>query len=252
MRDVLLIAAPFLACIVEMVEALTIVLAVGLTRGWRVSLTGAAAAVLLLGVVVGALGSRLASLPIAPLRLFIGAFVLAFGLRWLQKAIRRAAGLKALHDENAIFAAETSAAQSVEHRDEGIDWWALAASFKGVLIEGVEVVFIVISVGSAQRNVGLASVGAAAAFGVVALAGIAIHKPLARVPENSLKFAVGILLTSFGMVWILEGAGAVSSGNDWFLVGALALVSVISAGLVTLVRRRGTRPHRLSTVGQGD
>jgi|HubBroStandDraft_1064217.scaffolds.fasta_scaffold31461_2 uncharacterized membrane protein len=251
MHDALLLAAPFLACVVEMVEAFTIVLALGLTRGWRAVLAGAVGAVVVLGLVVAVLGSHVSSLPLTPLRLCVGAFLLVFGMLWLQKAIRRAGGLKALHDENKIFVATTRTAESVKRSDVGIDWYGLVTSFKGVLLEGIEVVFIVVTVGSAQHDVGLTSLGAVVAFGVVALVGIAIHKPLARVPENTLKLAVAILLTSFGIVWILEGAGIASSGSTAFLGGVLAVVSIVSAVLVELARRRSTQPRRLAVAGRG-
>ncbi len=252
MRDALLVATAFLACTVEMVEALTIVLALGLTRGWRSALAGAVAAVVILGTAVAVLGSRVSTLPIGPLRLVIGSLLFVFGLHWLQKAVRRAGGVKALHDEDEIFAAETRTAQSVKRSDTPIDWYALVASFKGVLIEGIEVVFIVVTVGSAQHEVGLASVGAAAAFGFVALAGIALHKPLARVPENTLKFIVGILLTSFGMVWLIEGADSALSGSDVLLVGAIAIVSITSLLFVLLLRRRRVPPRSLTPAARAD
>ncbi len=183
----------FLACMVEAVEALTIVLAVGTTRSWRAALYGCAAAIVVLGVVVAALGPALTSMPLNTLRLVIGGLLLVFGLQWLRKAVLRAAGRKALHDEEATFAAETEAARSAgSHTVHGIDGYAFAVSFKGVLLEGLEVAVIVLTFGANQHDVGLAAAAAGAAVAVVALAGVLARAPLARVPENTMKFAVGV------------------------------------------------------------
>jgi uncharacterized membrane protein len=236
---VLLVLSSFLASAVEMVEALTIVLAAGLTRGWRSSLTGVAAATLALAAVVGALGPALTIVPLNALRLVVGALLLVFGLQWLRKAILRASGFKALHDEDAIFARELREAETAP-RDEraGLDWYGFTLAFKGVFLEGLEVAFIVLTFGSTQGSIPLAAVGAAAALVLVAGAGIAARAPLARVPENTMKFAVGIMLTTFGVFWSAEGAGAHWPGGDAAILGVLAGVILWSVFLVVLLRRR--------------
>ena len=197
--------ASFAASFVEAVEALTIVLAVGLARGWRPALTGAAAALAALALIVAALGPLLGAVPIRALQFVVGVLLLLFGLRWLRKAILRAIGVIALHDEDAAFARETrELAEAERRRANEFDWIAGAAAFKAVLLEGIEVVFIVIAVGAARGLLGLASVGALAACVAVAAIGAAIHRPLARVPENGLKFAVGVMLSAFGLFWTGE------------------------------------------------
>jgi uncharacterized membrane protein len=236
---VFLVLAAFLASAVEMVEALTIVLAAGLTRGWRSALIGVGAAVVVLAAVVAALGPALTVIPLDALRLVVGALLLVFGLQWLRKAILRASGLKALHDEDAIFARELEDARGagIDVR-RGIDWYAFTLAFKGVLLEGLEVAFIVLTFGSTQGHIGLAALGAAGALVLVAGVGIAVREPLSRVPENSMKFAVGIMLTSFGSFWAAEGAGAHWPGGDASLLGVLAVMILASAGLVTVLRRQ--------------
>src|SRR5881227_4364064 len=229
MKDVLLLASAFLASAVEMVEALTIVLASGLTRGWRSSLVGVGAATAALAVVVAALGPALTLIPINALRLVVGGLLLTFGLQWLRKAILRASGFKALHDEDAIFAKELEEARTAERLERaGVDWYGFTLSFKGVLLEGLEVAFIVITFGSTQGSIPLAAVGAAAALVLVAGVGVAVRAPLARVPENTLKFAVGVMLTTFGIFWAAEGAGAHWPGDDASLPGVLAFVCLAS------------------------
>jgi uncharacterized membrane protein len=241
MHEALLIAASFLACAVEMVEALTIVLAVGVTRGWRSALIGAAAALAALTAVVAALGPALAVLPISTLRLFVGGILLVFGLQWLRKAILRAGGFKAMHDESAIFAAQQRAARAVAPEASGIDWYTFTVSFKGVLLEGLEVAFIVVTFGGAQRNIGAGVIGAVAAAVVVLLTGLVVHRPLSRVPENTMKYAVGIMLTTFGIFWAGEGAGLAWPGGDAFLLGLLAYLLGASVVLVSMLRRRLAR-----------
>ena len=237
-NDVLLIAASFLACAVEMVEALTIVLAVGVTRGWRSALIGTGTALGALTVVVAALGPALAVLPIDSLRLFVGGILLIFGLQWLRKAILRSSGFKALHDEDAIFAEEQRAARAAVRDDSGMDWYTFTVSFKGVFLEGLEVAFIVVTFGGAQHNVALAAVGAVAAAIVVLLVGLAVHRPLSQVPENTMKYAVGVMLTTFGIFWAGEGAGVAWPGSDVSLIGLLVYVLGISALLVSMLKRR--------------
>lgn len=241
MHEVLLVAASFLACAVEMVEALTIVLAVGVTRGWRSAIIGTVTALAALSVVVAALGPALAVLPIDSLRLFVGGLLLVFGLQWLRKAILRSTGFKALHDEDAIFAEEQRAARAAAVDGTAIDWYTFTVSFKGVFLEGLEVAFIVVTFGGAQHNVALATVGAAVAAVVVLLVGLAVHRPLSQVPENTMKYAVGVMLTTFGMFWAGEGAGINWPGGDAALIGLLAYVLVISTVLISALRRRHDR-----------
>jgi uncharacterized membrane protein len=222
-----------------MVEALTIVLAAGLARGWRSALAGLGAATVALAVVVAALGPALTAIPLNALRLVVGALLLVFGLQWLRKAILRASGYKALHDEDLIFARELAEALgSARMERAGLDWYGFTLSFKGVLLEGLEVVFIVLTFGSAQGSISLAAAGAAGAVVVVAVVGIAVRAPLARVPENTIKFAVGTLLTTFGTFWAVEGAGADWPGEDLALLYILAFTIAVSLGLVRLLRRQ--------------
>jgi uncharacterized membrane protein len=236
MHSVLLVLAAFLACAVEMVEALTIVLAVGVTRGWRSAAWGVAAALGGLTLIVAALGPALSHLPIDAMRLVVGTVLLVFGLQWLRKAVLRASGLKALHDEEAIYEAEVALLRASGERPAH-DWYSFTVAFKGVFLEGLEVAFIVVTFGGTQRNVGLAALGAGAALVVVLIAGVIAHAPLTRVPENTLKFGVGVLLTSFGIFWSAEGAGIVWPGADASLLGVIAFVVVTSFGLVALARR---------------
>ncbi len=234
-----LVLSAFLASAVEFVEALTIVLASGVARGWRSSLIGVAAATVVLAAIVAALGPALTVIPINALRLVVGSLLLVFGLQWLRKAILRASGFKALHDEDAIFATELAEAQTAERVERaGIDWYGFTLSFKGVLLEGLEVAFIVLTFGSTQGSIPLAAAGAAAALVLVAGIGIAVRAPLARVPENTMKFAVGIMLTTFGIFWATEGAGGHWPGSDGALPVVLVFVIASSAGLVGLLRRR--------------
>lgn len=246
MSAVFLVLAAFLASAVEMVEALTIVLAVGVTRGWRSALIGVATATVALAVVVAALGPALTLIPIDALRLVVGALLLIFGLQWLRKAILRASGYKALHDEDAIFLKEREEARRAG-RDEraGLDWYAFTLSFKGVFLEGLEVAFIVLTFGSTQGSIPLAAAGAAAALVLVAGVGVAVHAPLSRVPENTMKFAVGVMLTTFGIFWGVEGAGVEWPGADVSLLGVLAFVLLVSFGLVALLREQ----HRRAAAG---
>ncbi|HEV2252277.1 MAG TPA: hypothetical protein VGS06_03700, partial [Streptosporangiaceae bacterium] len=205
-----LVLTVFVACAVEAIEALTIVLAAGLTRQWRSTFQGMAAALLVLAAIVGVLGPTITLLPLTALRLVVGALLAIFGLQWLRKAILRATGYKALHDEASAYLREVAAAKAApEVAKRGVsDWYAFTLAFKGVLLEGLEVVFIVITFGASQHDIGLAAAAAAVAVAVVVLAGVLVRAPLARVPENTMKFGVGVLLTSFGIFWGAEGAGA--------------------------------------------
>jgi uncharacterized membrane protein len=235
-HDVLLFAAAFLACLVEMVEALTIVLAVGVTSGWRPALRGVALALAALTVVVAVFGPAISRLPLDVLRLVVGPLLLVFGLQWLRKAVLRAGGLKARHDEEAIFRDEVRQLEAAG----GGDRVAFVVAFKGVFLEGLEVAFLVVTFGGTQHRVGLAAVAAGAALVVVVAAGLALHAPLARVPENTLKFCVGTLLTTFGIFWSGEGARVRWPGGDASLLALVGVVAAMAAGLVAHVR--STRP----------
>jgi uncharacterized membrane protein len=242
----LLVASVFLACAVEGVEALTIVVAAGTTRDWGSALSGVGAGVAVLAVITAILGPAVAAIPLNALRLAVGGLLLVFGLQWLRKAILRASGLKARHDEDAIYAREVDAARDAAAggRFAIADWYAFTLSFKGVLLEGLEVVFIVLTFGANQHGIGWATVGAAAAILLVVAAGVAVRGPLSRVPENTLKFAVGIMLTSFGMFWGTEGAGAHWPGSDTAILALIAATLVVSLATVAVIRgrRRDTGP----------
>jgi uncharacterized membrane protein len=232
-----LIVSVFVACAVEAVEALTIVLAVGATRSWRSAMIGVGAALAALAVVTAALGPALTALPINVLRGVVGGLLLVFGLQWLRKAILRASGLKALHDEEAAFAEETELARSAGSVEAGLDGYAFLVSFKGTFLEGLEVVFIALTFGSNQRNVPVAAMAAVAAVLVITAAGAALRAPLARVPENSLKFVVGVMLTSFGVFWGGEGVHAHWPGGDSALLVIIPVVLLIALANVRLLRR---------------
>jgi uncharacterized membrane protein len=232
----------FLACAVEGVEAVTIVLAVGTTRSWRAALYGAGAGLIALAVVVAALGPAVGSIPIGALRVVVGGLLLVFGLQWLRKAVLRAAGLKALHDEAAIFEREASAARDAEIDRRGpIDGYAFTIAGKGVLLEGLEVVFIVLTFGTNQHDVGLATIAAGAAVLAVVAAAVAVRAPLARVPENTMKFAVGVLLSAYGCFWLAEGAGAHWPGGDAALLGLIPGIALFAVGLAARMRAPSAR-----------
>jgi uncharacterized membrane protein len=236
-REVVLVLAAFAASLVEMVEALTIVLAVGVTKGWRTALSATATALAALLAIIVAFGPLISKLPLPVLRLVVGALLLVFGLQWLRKAILRAGGWKALHDEDAIFEREVAALGGEGH-SKSIDGNGFAVAFKGVLLEGLEVAFIVVTFGATQHRVGLAAMGAGAAVVLVVVVGFFVHRPLARVPENSLKMVVGVLLTSFGLFWAGEGLGAQWPGSDAALLGIMAWVALVSALLISRLRSR--------------
>jgi uncharacterized membrane protein len=236
---ILLGLGAFLASAVEAVEALTIVLGVGVVRGWRSTLIGVGAALLVLAALIAVLGPALGRIPIDGLRLVVGGLLLVFGLQWLRKAILRASGYKALHDEDEAFREERAraAAAGVDQR-RGVDWYSFTVAFKGVLLEGLEVVFIVIAFGAAQGRFDVAIAGAAAAVVLVVVVGVLVRKPLERVPENTIKFAVGLLLTSFGIFWAAEGAGVDWPGDELSLLAVIAFVGALSFGLVRSLRRQ--------------
>ncbi len=233
-----LFIAVFLACAVEAVEATTIVLAAGTARDWRSATSGMAGALAVLAIVVAALGPAVSDVPLRWLRLFVGALLLVFGLQWLRKAILRASGHKALHDEGKIFAEQLAAAAARPRRSAGLvpDWYGFTLSFKGVLLEGLEVVFIVLTFGANQHDVGLATVAAACAVVLVAAVGVVIRSPLQRVPENTMKFVVGIMLTAFGTFWGAEGAGAHWPGSDAALLALIPGIAVFALALVAVLR----------------
>jgi uncharacterized membrane protein len=249
-----LFLAVFLACAVEAVEATTIVLAAGTARDWRSATSGLVAALITLAVLIAALGPALSAVPLHALRLVVGALLLVFGLQWLRKAILRASGYKALHDEAQIYADEIAAARDVprERRLAVPDWYAFTLAFKGVVLEGLEVVFIALTFGTNQHNLPLASLAAGAAVLVVAGVGVAVRAPLARVPENSMKFVVGVMLTAFGTFWGAEGADASWPGSDAALPILVAAYAILAFGLVALLRRRREPVSEvpLSLVGQ--
>lgn len=235
------LVSSFLASGVEVVEAVTIVLAVGVTRGWRSAWIGVAAAAITLAALVVLLGSTLQTLiPIEVLRIVIGTLLLIFGLQWLRKAIMRYTGLKGLHDEAEIYRREVEELQAEPYAPsrEGLDWTAFTVSFKGVLLEGLEVVFIVLTFGLTARDVTPALLGAISAAVLVTGIGVLVHRPLSRVPENTLKFVVGIMLTAFGTFWAGEGIGLEWPGEDLALLGLIVFYALSAVLLIAFVRRR--------------
>jgi len=228
-------SAAFLASLVEFVEALTIVLAVGATRGWRPALEGAAAGLALLLALLALFGGSLTLLPLHLVQLAVGSLLLLFGLRWLRKAVKRAAGLIPLHDEAALYAAETSRL-TAEPRAARRDWVAAGTAFKIVMLEGIEVIFIVLAIGAAGQDWTAAGIGAAAALLAVIGLGFVLHRPLTRVPENSLKFAVGVLLSAFGLFWAGEGLGLEWPGGDLAMAVLVAAILAASLAAVRLIR----------------
>ena len=237
------ILAAFLASLVEFVEALTVVLAVGTVRGWRPALTGTALGLGLLVGLAAALGPALTRIPLGIVQLVVGVLLLLFGLRWLRKAILRAAGIIPLHDEAAAFVHEAASLRSQSTRQTGWDLVGIGTAFKIVLLEGLEVVFIVIAVGAAGGLLVPASLGAAAALLVVVALGAALHRPLAQIPENALKFAVGVLLAAFGTFWTGEGLGLAWPGDDLSMLGLVAGFALAAAGAVTACRRQPAAPE---------
>lgn len=250
-----LLAATFVASFVEFVEALTIVLAMGTTRGWRPALAGTAAALVTLVAVTAVAGYSLTTwLPEAALQLVVGVLLLIFGLQWLRKAILRSSGRKALHDEAEEYAEQTEAARNAGAQTMfGLDSFGFVVSFKGVLLEGVEVVFIVITLGLSADDMPVAILGAAAAGVLVLALGLLLHRPLAAVPENTLKYGVGLLLASFGTYWTVEGIGVLGAGaeslewpgGNWTILLLLALWFLLSRLLVAALRR--SAPSRTTT-----
>jgi len=241
------VGAAFLASLVECVEAATIVLAVGTARGWKSAFVGTALALVALVVLVAALGPALAHLPEQALQLFVGMLLLLFGMRWLRKAILRSAGVIPLHDEEAVFCSETANLKLARATERwGVEPIATATAFKGVLLEGVEVAFLVLAVAAGSPALVMpAALGALAAAVLVTIAAIAVHRPLSRVPENTLKFSVGVIISAFGIFWTGEGLGIEWPGHDLALLGiggvllATALAGVRLAAAPGLLREAG-------------
>ena len=232
------VGAAFVASVVEVVEAFTIVLAVGTLRGWRPAMLGTAAALGVLGLLIVALGPLLDRVPLSLLQLIIGVLLLLFGMGWLRKAVLRSAGVIPLHDENAAFAAESeNLATQAQRKHASLDWIAGLVAFKAVLLEGLEVVFIVIAVGAGRGLLWPAALGALAAGATVLSVGVFVHRPLSRVPENTLKFGVGVMLSAFGVFWTGEGLGVEWPGQDLALL--IFVVLFLAAGLASasLLRR---------------
>jgi Ca2+/H+ antiporter, TMEM165/GDT1 family len=237
------VGASFLASFVEVVEAFTIVLAVGIIRGWKSAILGTVAALTVLALIVITMAPLLLQVPLRLLQAVIGILLLLFGLRWLRKAILRAIGAIPLHDEEAAFASETQELGGTGARTTSrLDWIAGITAFKAVLLEGVEVVFIIIAVGSARGLLWEASLGALAACLLVLPIGLLVHKPLSQVPENTLKFAVGVVLSAFGLFWTGEGFGIDWPGADAAILAFAALFLIIAVALVTWFRSQRLEP----------
>lgn len=256
-----LVLAVFVACIVEMVEATTIVMAMGFTRGWKSAIVGTIAALAALTVFTLLAGYALANwLPEAALQLVIGTLLLIFGLQWLRKAVYRSSGRKALHDEDQIYQDEVKAAEAAGNKSSGIDMFGFMVSFKGVFLEGLEVVFIVLTFGLSANNIPAAAYGALAAVILVLIVGIIARKPLSMVPENTLKFGVGLLLTSFGIFWSIEGLGIFRDGShslefpgaDLAILYFLALVCALCWTLIRVLRKPTAAAAAAPTTTAGD
>jgi uncharacterized membrane protein len=226
------LVAAFLASVVEVVEAFTIVLAVGTVQGWRPAIAGSLLGLLVLALIVAAFGPLLQHIPVRALQFVVGVLLLLFGMRWLRKAILRSAGVLPLRDELAAFAGQSAdLVAKARHDNTRLDWFAGVATFKAVLLEGLEVVFIVIAVGGARGLLWPASLGALAACALVLAIGLILQRPLARVPENTLKFGVGVMLSAFGVYWTGEGLGVPWPGEDLALVafaGIFLLVGLLA------------------------
>lgn len=244
------IAAAFLSSLVEFVEALTIVIAAGVTRGWRSSLLGTVAAIAVLAGLTLALGPSVERVEIASIQLVIGILLLLFGMRWARKAILRSAGVLELHDEAAAFGKEQENLRSRVPRRRALDPVGLGTAFQGVLLEGLEVVFIVVAIGGIDHNFAPAALGALAAAALVIPMGLIVHRPLTRVPENTLKYAVSVMLCSFGTFWVGEGLGIEWPDRDWALLGLIvAYFIVFRVAVQVAVRRAGGRPVQRARSG---
>lgn len=233
--------AAFLASVVECVEALTVVLAVGTVRGWRGAIAGGVAALVCLLAIVLALGPMLTLIPLERVQLVVGGLLLLFGLRWLRKAILRSAGVIPLHDETAAFAEESEALRRHAPHGGGWDAVAIGTAFKITMLEGIEVVFIVVAVGAGGAGLLVpASLGALAALLLVVAVGVLVHRPLASIPENTLKFGVGVLLSGFGTFWVGEGMGLSWPGADASIPGVCLGFLAVALAAVPLCRGAGS------------
>jgi uncharacterized membrane protein len=231
------ITAAFLASLVEVVEAFTIVLAVATVRGWRPAVAGTVAGLLALGLIIAIFGPAIDRVPLGDLQIAVGILLMLFGLRWLRKAVLRAAGVIALHDEEAAYAKETvELRDEIKRREARADWLAGLTAFKALMVEGLEVVFIVIAIGAGRGLMVPASLGAVAACALVLVFGALIHRPLARVPENALKFGVGVMLSAFGVFWAGEGLGVAWPGEDLCVLGFVGLFLACGLSLVAALR----------------
>jgi uncharacterized membrane protein len=251
---IVLALAVFGACAVEAVEALTLVVASGTTRGWRSALEGAATAIAILAVLVGAVGVPLVRyVPIDVLRVVVGALLLVLGLGWLRKAVLRASGHKPLHDEDAIYAATVAELGTAGSTRSGRDAAGFVVAFKGVLLEGIEVVLIVLSLGASAHRLGLAAAMAGAAAVIVTAVGAALVRQLSEVPENTMKFGVGVMLTSFGVFWVGEGTTLHWPGSDAFIIVLIAMFLLLALAMVRLLRTslegpNGSAPTQMKAV----
>ena len=247
-----LLVATFVACFVEMVEATTIVMAMGFARSWRSALAGTGAAIVLLAAVTSVFGYALTTwLPESALQLAIGGLLLIFGLQWLRKAILRSAGRKSTHDEDAIYREQVEAARSAGQPASGLDLFSFMVSFKGVFLEGMEVVFIVITFGLNAKDIPVAVIGAAAAVVVVLGIAVAARRPLSMIPENLLKYGVGLMLASFGTFWAVEGIGIFRAGRasvewpgkDVAILGLLVVWFLLSRVFIAVLRAPAPQPR---------
>jgi Ca2+/H+ antiporter, TMEM165/GDT1 family len=237
--------AAFLASLVEFVEALTVILAVGAIRGWRGALAGTVAALVVLLAIIIVLGPALSRVPLDWVQLIVGGLLLLFGMRWLRKAILRSAGVIPPHDEEAAYVKESDALRQLGDITQGWDRVAVATAFKITMLEGIEVVFIVIAIGAAGQGLLIpASVGALAALFLVALLGLALHRPVASIPENPLKFAVGVLLCAFGTFWFGEGLGLVWPGRDGSILALIGGFLAVALLTVPICRHQASAPRR--------
>lgn len=243
MSNQLIFIGTFLACFVEGVEALTIVLAIGLTRGWRSTWYGVISALFLLSIIVAILGPTLIILPISILRIIVGSLLLIFGLQWIRKAILRSSGYLDIHNEEDKFIKKEQEAQKQEKSSslQKIDWYSFTVAFKGVLLEGLEVVFIVLTFSANMRSLSISVLGAISAILIVIVAGIKLKRPLSLIPENTLKLIVGIMLTSFGIFWSGEGIGVKWFHQDLSIVGLILTTFVITQIYIRLLQK--TLPH---------
>lgn len=245
--DIVLIVAVFLASAVEMIEALTIVMAAGVSRGWRSALEGTAVAVASLAVLVATLGAALvAYVPLSDLRLVVGAVLLVFGMQWLRKAVLRASGYKDKHDEDAIYAATVNRLSRDQSRHQGRDSVGFAVAFKGVFLEGLEVVIVVLTLGAANHRLALAASAATAAVAIVAALGLILARHLSGIPENAMKMGVGLMLVSFGSFWSGEGLGVMWPGADLAIPGLVAFYGLTTAALVATLQKSKSKSRTAS------